>query len=639
MKKIITLLTLLILVTLNAVEITKMGVRFSYEDENAQSVFLAGSMNDWNTTATPMKQNDEGIWEVILKLDSGKYIYKFVVDGNWQFDQDNSNFEEDGYGGSNSVIEIDADGKFVAKKIVKQDGVKSNFNPKVYFKGRYLVDNIFSKNETDYFMLDKPEHDLNFGIKIKFNTNFEGYTVLNVNNTKEGSEMWKTHFNYKRTYLKMKSDWFNFTAFDNFGIFKFDDPLHIVGDIGDSGYNFGYGFRGFQSETSNLFSDKISSLVPLSLKAKILYSDRITDNEDDISAMRVKLASENNDAEKIVFGASAYKYTTKLSDTVIQNHDNYEIDLSYIKDFYQPGWKDAMKFELFAEYSAYENSDKDSIKSVWMEGDAIYLGSSLQFPAVLEIYANYLKNNFILNSESTCRDRYEFGANFELNNFEWNLNGKFWQNTLSNSLNWTDYFKYVEKTDCNGRWFQEYSEVPFEKYTILGYESGFLWESNLNYKFEVKNHKFETILKNKFAHHDLLTEPKFIENIIVLKYNLSNKWKLKTDTRIPYYNDDFLGLKTSFSDDEDVFISNYSEIAYHLSENVWVALGYGVNPTTISSVTDEFSSKGRESYLNNAGELSQHIEDFYGGLGEKIRNAEMQLKNEQCIALRAVVTF
>ena len=70
-----------------SIEMTKRGVLFLYEDKNAQSVFLVGSMNDWNTTATPMYKNDNGIWKIILKLDSGEHIYKFVVDGNWHIDQ------------------------------------------------------------------------------------------------------------------------------------------------------------------------------------------------------------------------------------------------------------------------------------------------------------------------------------------------------------------------------------------------------------------------------------------------------------------------------------------------------------------------------------------------------------------------
>ena len=153
------------------------------------------------------------------------------------------------------------------------------------------------------------------------------------------------------------------------------------------------------------------------------------------------------------------------------------------------------------------------------------------------------------------------------------------------------------------------------------------------------NHKVETILKNKFAQHDLFTEPKFIENIVVFKYDIADKWKLKIDTRIPYYSDPFLELKTDFANDKNVFISNYSEISYYLSKNVWLALGYGVNPLTINAITDEFYDRGREEYLNNQGELPEYLESYYGGFGEKIRAAETLLMNEKRISLQAVVKF
>ena len=137
----------------------------------------------------------------------------------------------------------------------------------------------------------------------------------------------------------------------------------------------------------------------------------------------------------------------------------------------------------------------------------------------------------------------------------------------------------------------------------------------------------------------MLTEPKFIENIVVLKYNIAGKWKLNIDTRIPYYKDPFLGLKTDFTNYEDVFISNYSEISYHLSDNIWLALGYGVNPLIINSATDEFYDRGREEYLNNIGELPEYLESYYGGFGEKIREAETLLMNEKRISIQAVVKF
>jgi hypothetical protein len=155
----------------------------------------------------------------------------------------------------------------------------------------------------------------------------------------------------------------------------------------------------------------------------------------------------------------------------------------------------------------------------------------------------------------------------------------------------------------------------------------------------VNSRKVETILKNKFAHHALFTEPKFIENIVVFKYDITEKWKLNIDTRIPYYNDPFLGLKTDFSNDEDVFMSNYSEISYHLSDNIWLALGYGVNPQIINSVTDEFYDRGREEYLDTVGRLPEYLESYYGGFGEKIREAEAMLMNEKRITIQAVVKF
>ncbi len=624
---------------LYSVEITESGVLFEYEDENAQSVFLVGSMNNWNTTATPMEKDENGIWEIILKLDSGKHTYKFVVDENWHYDQENPNVEDDGYGGSNSVIEIDKNGKLMSQSIKIPDGNKSTFNPKIYFKGRYFANNIFLKNETDRFMLDKPEHDLNFGINIKFNSDFEGYTVLNVNNNEEGSEMWKTHFNYKRTYLKLKADYFNVTAFDNFGLFTFDDPLHIVGDIGYNGYDFGYDFSGIYAEASNLLSNKISNVLPVSMNGQLLFSDRIGYNEDDISAIRVKLLLPIFNDNNFTFGASNYRYTTKPSEEIIQYHRNNEVDFKYTKYFSKSGWEDAMQFEFSAEYSTYKNSDEDSVRSVWMEGENTFLGVSLQFPAALKFYANYLNYSFQLVETNSSKNRINLGVSYKLKNFSWNLSGQVWENYLPDSLNWVDYYKYVEKTDGNGRWFQQYSELPFEKYTVLGYQSGFFWQSDLSYKFKVKNHIAEMNLKNKFAQHALLTEPKFIENIVVLKYDIAEKWKLNIDTRIPYYNDPFLELITDFENDKDVFISNYSEISYHLSDNIWLALGYGVNPLIINSVTDEFYDRGREEYLDTVGALPEYLESYYGGFGEKIRAAETLLMNEKRISIQAVVKF
>jgi hypothetical protein len=68
-----------------------------------RSVFLAGSFNYWDPRALAMTRTDSG-WIAQVKLTPGKWWYKFIVDGNWQIDNDNSLREDDGSGNTNSVF-------------------------------------------------------------------------------------------------------------------------------------------------------------------------------------------------------------------------------------------------------------------------------------------------------------------------------------------------------------------------------------------------------------------------------------------------------------------------------------------------------------------------------------------------------
>ena len=73
-------------------------------DHRVQQVVVAGEFNAWSTTATPMRRGADGTWIIDLELPRGKYLYKFVVDGNWRSDPENKLSEPDGYGGENSVL-------------------------------------------------------------------------------------------------------------------------------------------------------------------------------------------------------------------------------------------------------------------------------------------------------------------------------------------------------------------------------------------------------------------------------------------------------------------------------------------------------------------------------------------------------
>lgn len=74
--------------------------------KNARQVILAGSFNDWDEHAIKMEKTAEGVWEYSLPLSGGKHHYKFIVDGNWIVDPNNSVQEYDESGNINSVFMV-----------------------------------------------------------------------------------------------------------------------------------------------------------------------------------------------------------------------------------------------------------------------------------------------------------------------------------------------------------------------------------------------------------------------------------------------------------------------------------------------------------------------------------------------------
>ncbi|OGW75304.1 MAG: hypothetical protein A2Z72_08655 [Omnitrophica bacterium RBG_13_46_9] len=87
----------------------KSQAMFRLYAPDAKSVYVAGSFNDWVISeACAMKKLDNGIWLKVIPLPEGTYYYKFVVDGHWKEDPDNSLAENDKLGGRNSVLLVKA---------------------------------------------------------------------------------------------------------------------------------------------------------------------------------------------------------------------------------------------------------------------------------------------------------------------------------------------------------------------------------------------------------------------------------------------------------------------------------------------------------------------------------------------------
>ena len=84
-------------------------VTFYYECTNAHTVAVAGSMNNWSMTEWVMEKNGN-VYSFTCELPAGTYEYKFVVNGYWYADPNNSSTVDDTFGGLNSSFTVTAGG-------------------------------------------------------------------------------------------------------------------------------------------------------------------------------------------------------------------------------------------------------------------------------------------------------------------------------------------------------------------------------------------------------------------------------------------------------------------------------------------------------------------------------------------------
>lgn len=79
---------------------------FTYHDDRAQSVSLAGDFNSWDVAATPLTKSATGLWTATIALPTaGRYAYKFFINGSsWIEDPNNTLKVSDNFGGLNSLF-------------------------------------------------------------------------------------------------------------------------------------------------------------------------------------------------------------------------------------------------------------------------------------------------------------------------------------------------------------------------------------------------------------------------------------------------------------------------------------------------------------------------------------------------------
>lgn len=73
---------------------------------DAETVIVTGSFNGWSHNDYRMVYRD-GEWVFPIHLHPGRYSYKYIVDGAWILDPANSLWEENEFGGGNSVLWVE----------------------------------------------------------------------------------------------------------------------------------------------------------------------------------------------------------------------------------------------------------------------------------------------------------------------------------------------------------------------------------------------------------------------------------------------------------------------------------------------------------------------------------------------------
>ena len=81
-------------------------VPFEFYAPAATDVRVAGTFNNWDASKNRLKKDKEGRWSMTLKLKSGQYEYRYLVDGNWENDQRPVGCVPNAFGTWNCVLEV-----------------------------------------------------------------------------------------------------------------------------------------------------------------------------------------------------------------------------------------------------------------------------------------------------------------------------------------------------------------------------------------------------------------------------------------------------------------------------------------------------------------------------------------------------
>jgi 1,4-alpha-glucan branching enzyme len=80
-------------------------IDFNFYAPLSKKVALGGDFNNWKPEKHPLKGSKKGVWKTSLKLKPGRYEYRFLIDGNWENDnQRQTELVGNSFGQTNNVL-------------------------------------------------------------------------------------------------------------------------------------------------------------------------------------------------------------------------------------------------------------------------------------------------------------------------------------------------------------------------------------------------------------------------------------------------------------------------------------------------------------------------------------------------------
>ncbi len=649
------------------------GIRFTYSDPGASAVYWAGEFNGWNATATPLTRGADGVWSVVVALPPGEHQYKFVVDGQWFADPENPVTGGD-FG--NSVVTVGADGKLAEMKATSN----TPYSPKIFMGGRMIGLYLSRESTANHrFELRRPNMDIDLDFDIRISDVLSARFLMNINSETENVEFYRSRLNFDRGHLLFHQPNLEIYGWDNESVGTWNDPLHLVGDIGIYGYGFGYHRQGFSArpkwggfETELIYADNFDPggtaypatpladnvVLPIVPRgggyavapggSALLKTTSVSDANEDVIAARIH--------HEIVPGLKAgvlgrtdrgYNLTSLVQvqatgdSTVTAFGGNFE--QSWFAIGGDATWRSPWGVELRGEYLrgveryVAVNATRQAVTITTLDTT----GATLAYGPSLTANGDHLNddesNRFHLGGTWTGAegDITVRGA-IQYEDHSYGLERQGLDNSMTVwSAGWDRNWRYYLNREVK-------TTIDFE-YTAFDYDPATPWSSQLwfptgNFWLEGGEHKVRFDRMGLLGGNDVVTWQPRLEVPVFRTRNVTFEYAGTFDGvklgNLPEYAESIfrIGLDVTprlrFSTDSRWvkydnpalglfagYMSHFADFTYTFGPGVTVSLSAGVDPWVLDPVTNEYGNIGRDAFLFDRGATGARAETNYYSLG------------------------